>query len=329
MPSWVVVGVLAALAVVPSRAMAADCADIGVPGQYDVFVGGTLTANTGGATIQGRVAAGGDARVQGITLGTNPPLTPDTNRADLVVGRNLTVEGGGGSVPFGRVTYGGTLAATGTLTALGGLHQAQPPFDFAAETTTLSERSAQWADLPANGTIGGSGSYDNPVHGHQPDPQRLRADELALQGYGQITISVPPGSTTLINIEGKLHERVNRMDLVGATPERSCGTSRRVRGERPRVEGDAAGPQRRPRLSYGQVHELARGPRRHARERWASSTIPSLAACRPAAPTSAPVTEVAVHRPGDQPSRPAPAQQRPDTATRPTWRTPTPPRPTR
>ena len=56
----------------PGRAMAADCAAIGVPGEFDVFTAGALTANTGGATIQGRVAAGGDARVQSITIGTNP-----------------------------------------------------------------------------------------------------------------------------------------------------------------------------------------------------------------------------------------------------------------
>src|SRR6476661_7414841 len=139
--------VLAALAVLPGRAMAADCADLGVPAQFDVFTGGAMTANTTGTTIQGRVAAGGDARVQGITIGTNPPLTPNAYRVDLVVGRNLTVDGGGGSVPNGAVTYGGTLTPTGTLTALGGLHPGQPPFDFADEATTLSERSAQWADL--------------------------------------------------------------------------------------------------------------------------------------------------------------------------------------
>src|SRR4051794_41986151 len=114
MPRWVVVCVLAALALVPSRAMAADCAAAGVPGQYDVFVGGSLTANTGGATIQGRIAAGGDARVQGITIGTNPPLTPDANRADLVAGRNLTVDGGGGAIPYGRGAYGGTPTPAGT-----------------------------------------------------------------------------------------------------------------------------------------------------------------------------------------------------------------------
>jgi hypothetical protein len=61
---WLLVVVIAAIVVLPARAMAADCADLGVPGQFDVFTAGTLTAHTGGATIQGRVAAGGDAVVQ-------------------------------------------------------------------------------------------------------------------------------------------------------------------------------------------------------------------------------------------------------------------------
>jgi choice-of-anchor A domain-containing protein len=220
MPRWVVVCVLAALAVLPSRAVAADCAVPGVPGQFDVFTAGAMTANAGGATIQGRVAAGGDARVQGITLGTNPPLTPDANRADLVVGRNLTVDGGGGSVPYGRVTYGGALTATGALTALGGLHRAQPSFDFAAEVTTLKERSAQWADLPANGVIGGLGSYDIRFTGTNATRNVFAVTSAALQGYGQITIDVPPGSTTLINVSGSsFTSALYRMVLVGATPE--------------------------------------------------------------------------------------------------------------
>lgn len=221
MPRWVVVGVLAAAAMaLPCRAMAADCATPGVPGQYDVFVGANLTADTGGATIQGRVAAGGDVRVQGITVGTNPPLTPDTNRADLVAGRNLTVDGGGGSIPYGRGTYGGTLTATGTLNALGGLHQAQPPFDFAAEVATIRERSAQWADLPANGTIGGPGSYDIRFTGTNATRNVFAVTAAALQGYGQITIDVPPGSTTLINVSGSsFTSALYRMVLVGATPE--------------------------------------------------------------------------------------------------------------
>lgn len=221
MPRWVVVCVLAAMAALPARAAAADCASTGVPGQYDVFVGGNLTANTGGATIQGRVAAGGDANVQSITLGTNPPLAPDPSRADLVVGRNLTVGGGGGSALQGRVTYGGTLTANGTLTTLGGLHHEQPPFDFADQMALARERSAQWADLTANGTIGGPGSYDIRFTGTSSTLNVFAVTATALQGYGKITISVPAGSTTLINVSGSsFTSALYGIDLVGTTPDK-------------------------------------------------------------------------------------------------------------
>jgi choice-of-anchor A domain-containing protein len=220
MARWVVVCVLAALALVPSRAMAADCAAAGVPGQFDVFTAGSMTATAGGATIQGRVAAGGDARVQGITLGTNPPLTPDANRADLIVAGKLTVDGGGGSVPFGRVTYGGALTATGTLSALGGLHQAQPPFDFAAQFATLKERSAQWADLVPNGTIAGP-TYDVRFTGTSAALNVFSLTAAALQSAGKITINVPSGSTTLVNVSGSTFtSALYGIDLVGSAPDK-------------------------------------------------------------------------------------------------------------
>jgi choice-of-anchor A domain-containing protein len=221
MPRWVVVCVLAAMAVLPARAMAADCAATGVPGQYDVFVDGAFTSDAGGATIQGRVAAGGDARVQAITLGTNPPLTPDPSRADLVVGRNLTVGGAGGTALQGRVTYGGTLTATGTLSTLGGLHHEQPPFDFSDQMALVRERSAQWADLQANGTIGGPGSYDIRFTGTSSTLNVFAVTATALQGYGKITISVPAGSTTLINVSGSAFtSALYGIDLVGTTPDK-------------------------------------------------------------------------------------------------------------
>jgi choice-of-anchor A domain-containing protein len=218
MPRWVVVCVLAALAIVPSRAMAADCAAPGVPGQFDVFAAGAFTANSGGTTIQGRVAAGGNARVQGITLGTNPPLTPDTNRADLIVGGNLTVDGGGGSVPFGRVTYGGALTPTGTLNALGGLHQAQPPFTFADQATTLRERSAQWSGLTANGTISGP-TYDTAFTGNDPVRNVFSLTASALEGIGQVTLHVPATSTVLINVAGSFTSHTYTIALNGLPPE--------------------------------------------------------------------------------------------------------------
>jgi choice-of-anchor A domain-containing protein len=221
MRRWVVVCVLAAAIAVPGRAAAADCASPGVAGQYDVFVDSNFSSNTGGATIQGRVAAGGDARVQGLTLGTNPPLTPDPGRADFVVGRNLTVDGGGGSVPQGRVTYGGTLTATGMLNALGGLHKEAPPFDFPDQMALVRERSAQWADLAPNGTIGGPGSYDIRLTGTSSTLNVFQVAASALQTYGKITITVPAGSTTLINVTGSsFASALYGIDLVGATPDK-------------------------------------------------------------------------------------------------------------
>jgi choice-of-anchor A domain-containing protein len=219
MPRWVVVCVLAGVMALPGPAAAADCASAGVPGQFDVFTAGTFTATAGGATIQGRVAVGGDAHVQGDTFGTSPPLMPDPNRADLLVGGNLEVLGGGGSVPYGRVTYGGTRTGSGSLTALGGLVHAAPPFDFAAEWTTLRERSAQWADLKANGSIAGP-TYDVRFTGTDPVRNVFAVTAAALQGMGKITIDVPPGSTTLVNVSGSTFTSgLYGIDLVGATPE--------------------------------------------------------------------------------------------------------------
>lgn len=221
MRRWVTLAVVAVVAAVPGRAMAADCAAIGVAGEFDVFTAGALTANTGGATIQGRVAAGGDARVQSITIATNPPLTPNAGRADLVVGRNLTVDGGGGSVPNGRVTYGGALTASGTLTALGGLHQAQPPFDFADQFSTMRERSAQWADLTPNGTVSGPTYNVLTLTGRNPARNVFAITTAQLQSAGQVTIDVTAGSTTLINVTGSsFTSGLYRIELVGGSPDK-------------------------------------------------------------------------------------------------------------
>src|SRR5690349_10901339 len=210
---------MAAAAVLPGRALAADCAALGAASQFDVFTAAGLTASTGGATIQGRVAAGGDAVVQGDTFGTSPPLTADPNRADLVVGRNLTLGGGGGSVPYGRVTYGGTLTANGTFTTLGGIHKEDPPFTFADEVTNLNQLSAQWAGLTTNGTVSGP-TYDVRFTGTNPTRNVFSLTAASLQGMGKITISVPAGSTTLINVSGSsFTSSLYGIDLVGATPE--------------------------------------------------------------------------------------------------------------
>jgi len=215
---WVTLAVVAAVGAVPERAAAANCA---ATGEFDVVAHSAFTANTGGTTIQGRVSVDDDARVQGITIGTNPPLTPDGNRADFVVGRNLTVDGGGGSVPNGRVTYGGALTATGTLTALGGLHQAVFPEDLDTGFNALRERSAQWADLKPNGIVSGPTYNVLTLTGRDPARNVFAITTAQLQSAGQVTVDVAAGSTTLINVTGSsFTSGLYRIELVGGSPDK-------------------------------------------------------------------------------------------------------------
>ena len=105
MRRWVTLAVLAVVAAVPARAMAADCAAGGVPSQYDVFAEQGFSGMN--AQTQGRVAAGGDVFLQSFSAGQSLPSDP--SRVDLVVGRNLTVDAAGAGVWQGGVTYAGTL----------------------------------------------------------------------------------------------------------------------------------------------------------------------------------------------------------------------------
>jgi choice-of-anchor A domain-containing protein len=217
MRRWVVLAVLATVATVPGRATAAECAAPGVPGQFDVFVRGGLT--TANETIPGRVAAGGDAVLTGPTIGTSPPLTQDPNRADVVVGNNLTVNNGG-TVATGKVTHGGTFnQVNGTLTTLGGVKQEQPTFDFADQFATLRDRSAQWAGLAANGTISGP-TYGTIFKGTDPDRNVFALTASQLQGIGQVTFDVPTTSTVLVNVSGSFTSATYTIALNGLPPEK-------------------------------------------------------------------------------------------------------------
>jgi choice-of-anchor A domain-containing protein len=213
MRRWVVLALLAAVAAVPGRAMAAECAAPGVPGQFDVFVRSNL--NSANETIPGRVAVGGDAVLAGPNIGTSPPLTPDANRADLVVGNNLTVNGGG-TVGTGKATYGGSL--TGAITAYGGTHKEDPTFSFADQFATLRERSAQWAGPAANGTISGP-TYDTRFTGTDPNRNVFALTASQLEGIGKITFEVPTTSTVLVNVSGSFSSRTYTIDLKGLPPE--------------------------------------------------------------------------------------------------------------
>jgi choice-of-anchor A domain-containing protein len=214
MSRWVVVVVLATAAMaLPCRALAADCASTGIPGQYDVFVQQGFAGKN--AQVQGRVAAGGNTAIEGFYAGASLPRNPD--RVDLVAGADLTVGPGGAGVWQGGVTYKDTLTPSSWNSTLS-LRQAPPPFDFGEQFATLRERSAQWADLPATVVMDPVPSKLTLTGG---DPTRnvfrIAADKLA--AVRELAIDVPAGSTTLINVTGTsvYTNALSSVSLAGAT----------------------------------------------------------------------------------------------------------------
>jgi choice-of-anchor A domain-containing protein len=178
-------------------AQAGDCGGLGVASDFVAFsLGGFQATNT---QIAGRVAAGGDVSLSNYGLGSALPLDP--GRVDLIVGGDLTAANG--SVQNGGVTYAGSVS--GQVYAAGPVRQAEPPFSFDEAFETLKERSAQWFDLPANGSISGPTYGALTLSGTDPDLNVFAVSAARLQSAQRISIDVPSGSTTIVNVSGSTY----------------------------------------------------------------------------------------------------------------------------
>jgi choice-of-anchor A domain-containing protein len=213
MRRWVVLALLAGVAAVPGRAMAAECAAPGVPGEFDVFVEHDYSGvNT---QVQGRAAAGGAVSIQSFNAGNALPRDP--NRVDLIVGGNLAVGSNGAGVWNGGVTYGGTLTPTNWNSTLTLSHE-QPPFDFGREFGTLRERSAQWRDLPANGSVSGPTYGTLTLTGSSTVRNVFTVSAERLESSQQVQIQVPDGATVLINVPDISYtNKLSSVSLTGTT----------------------------------------------------------------------------------------------------------------
>jgi choice-of-anchor A domain-containing protein len=206
----------------PSSAAATECTPIGVPGQFDVFTDSTFGLTSSGGTIEGRVAVGGNAQLQGgVTIGKDPPLAPNRDRTDLMVAGDLTIESSGGSVPKGRVTYGGLLTQRGTLTALAGPDHVQPEVKIADEFATLLKRSEETAKIVPYVTVSGPTNNVLTLSNHMSTLNVFRVTTEQMQNAGQIIVDVDAGSTTVINVLGSAFtSRLYGIQLLGATPDK-------------------------------------------------------------------------------------------------------------
>jgi choice-of-anchor A domain-containing protein/uncharacterized repeat protein (TIGR01451 family) len=169
---------------------------LGVAASFNVFVEHDYAATA--VDVQGRAGAGGNVSVTSYNVGV--ALPPNSSRIDLIAAGNLTIGGGGAQAQNGSVTYGGALQGSIT-TPNGQVTRAAPPFDFAAEFTSLASQSLALAALAPNGSAGGP-SYAFDLTGTSATTNVFALTATDLQKAQVIRIKVPFGSSTVVNVTG-------------------------------------------------------------------------------------------------------------------------------
>lgn len=171
---------------------------------YNVFIFGNMTESN--VDSEGRIAVGGNANFTNFGVGSTFSGNPSSAGNTLVVGGNLSYNGG--EVHYGSVVYGGTL--TGAVSAPNGTVTQGGVIDFAAAQSTLTSSSAFWSTLtPTGSTINEFGGIK--LIGTNTDLNVFSLSGSALNSAWGVTIDAPSGSTVLVNIDGA----VNDFDNLG------------------------------------------------------------------------------------------------------------------
>jgi choice-of-anchor A domain-containing protein len=199
---------------------------------YNVFVLGNHTSSY--SDIQGRVAVGGNATYQGYDFGLQLPAGPA--RYDLIAGGTLSF--GNGQVEKGSIVAGGNIALTnvtivggnvvsgGTVTQTNGqvqgtIFQNQPnpvPVNFPFAATFLRTASTYFGSLPPNAqTVNQWGGLY--LTGTDPNLNIFAVSGATLANVWGVQLTVPYGSTVLINVDGASGKLPNGgFNYQGASP---------------------------------------------------------------------------------------------------------------
>lgn len=196
---------------------ALSCAPLGVAGGYAEFV---EKDSTRFSDSEGAVAVGGDARFgdsasgQGFSVGSR---LSDADLAKLPGGHSLVV---GGTLHANQVVVSrggavyGRLAdrSTGNFAVDGRHAPGASPVDFGKEFAALRSLSAGWAAIAPNGTVAvPQGSHGLLLTGADKEVNVFAVAAGDLQKAAEISIRVPTGATTLVNVIGGSYD-------MGATP---------------------------------------------------------------------------------------------------------------
>ncbi|MBE2316227.1 choice-of-anchor A family protein [Solirubrobacter sp. CPCC 204708] len=165
-----------------------------VPAYSVVTRGDFAESNT---EADGRVVAGGHARLTNAGVATKLPVDP--SRVDLAVGGDLTLVNAG--VNNGSVTYGGTITPAGFRVPNGTVTRAAPPFDLDALFDGLLIRSVSWAGLDNQGDVAFDG-YALRLTGTDTTRNVFNLTAAEAERARALYLRVPDGATTLINVSG-------------------------------------------------------------------------------------------------------------------------------
>ena len=210
----IVLGVLVASSTRPVRAQdSEDCMEnpLGpLPAYSAITLGDFVESNS---EADGRVVAGANVVLTAMGIATDLPV--DRTRVDLAAGGDLTVNYSG--INNGSVTYGGTVTPDGFSVPNGTVTKAAPPFNVLALFDALAVRAKSWDALDSTGTTTLSGDSLK-LTGTETSRNVFRVSATQLAAAKVLTVSVPAGSTVLINLPSASYTS-NLQDIVGATPE--------------------------------------------------------------------------------------------------------------
>jgi choice-of-anchor A domain-containing protein len=165
---------------------------------YNVLAFGDATLND--SAIQGRLAVGGDAKLERYQVGA--VLSEDANRCDLSVGGNLDFTDG--SVYQGRICVRGSIHTDAVGTKFPGTGTVPEDFSaLAADAAALSKRLAAAAPaMMVDEKYMNGGAARIVLKGDAADFNVFEVATGALQLATGLLVSVPAGSSAIVNITG-------------------------------------------------------------------------------------------------------------------------------
>jgi choice-of-anchor A domain-containing protein/RHS repeat-associated protein len=173
---------------------------LGTAADFNVLVFGNLSGTS--SAVGGRMASGADLTLTSYSVGAQLPASGGT-RDDLIAAYNINFTSG--TVAKGNAVYGNSGLFTWVGFPQGSPRQGQV-LDFGVLRAELEARSLYWGSLEPNGTTSvqywGGPTAQISLSGSDPTLNIFAVSGTDLSAANSLLISVPSGSTVLVNVSG-------------------------------------------------------------------------------------------------------------------------------